>query len=180
MCVCVCVCVCTAPSLKPHTPSFPCKRLHHAMGTSERVQCVTRLNNGCEGDHGKRGTNAVYFCLTVQTMTIDHKIPVSEHIYTNCKGLFYCLPNKFLLETLKIQRPFSFTKLKKISHSKYPISIHPSEKITLACITWLFFSHLAGPDGFFNPCTHHYARTTLMQGFPVGARVINKLYMKKS
>ena len=57
------VCVCTAPSLKPHTPSFPCKRLHHAMGTSERVQCVTRLNNGCEGDHGKRGTNAVYFCL---------------------------------------------------------------------------------------------------------------------
>ena len=65
LCVCVCVCVraCTAPSLKPHTPSFPCKRLHHAMGTSERVQCVTRLNNGCEGDHGKRGTNAVYFCL---------------------------------------------------------------------------------------------------------------------
>lgn len=113
-------------------------------------------------------------------MTIDHKIPVSEHIYTNCKGLFYCLPNKFLLETLKIQRPFSFTKLKKISHSKYPISIHPSEKITLACITWLFFSHLAGPDGFFNTCTHHYARTALMQGFPVGARVINKLYMKKS
>lgn len=115
----------------------------------------------------------------MQTMTIDHKIPVSEHIYTNCKGLFYCLPNKFLLETLKIQRSFSFTKLKKISHSKYPISIHPSEKITLACITWLFFSHLAGPDGFFNPCTHHYARTALMQGFPVGARVINKLYMKK-
>ena len=63
LCVCVCVCVCTAPSLKPHTPSFPCKRLHHAMGTSERVQCVTRLNNCCEGDHGKRGTNAVYFCL---------------------------------------------------------------------------------------------------------------------
>lgn len=24
--VCVCVCVCTAPSLKPHTPSFPCKQ----------------------------------------------------------------------------------------------------------------------------------------------------------
>ena len=45
--------------------------------TGERVRCVTRPNNGWEGDYSMQGTNAVYFCSQIQaTEKTDNKIPV--------------------------------------------------------------------------------------------------------